>query len=165
MTIDGLLDLTSVLATELAESRASVRESTVEAIRSIETRLVAALAGERLRGLPNLGTRSAPFYAQRILDAHSTGARLPSDGREVLAIDSDGKLVAVHWRAGNGSVSARAVLDDEIVLEDLEPYVRIVGDILERFAELSEKRIERIERAGVLARRIIEVTEAFTLDK
>ena len=162
MSLDELLDDVTHHAASLSESRLDVRASAVSAIRAIEARLVEALAGERLRGLPNLGTRLDPFYAQRVLSKHSTGARLPPDGREVLAIHTDGRLIVVSWRVGR--VVNRPLVDDEIVLEDLEPYVRIVGDILERFVALSERRTARIDRAGDLARRLIEVAEEFSLD-
>lgn len=139
------------------------RETVVLAIRRIEARLVDALMGERLRGLPNLGSRDAPFYGQRIVPSRAAGAHLPPDGREVMAIGTDGKLVVV-W-AFRGKVESRGVLDQELVLEDLENYVKIVAELLERFIALSDRRRQRMKLAENLAHQLLAVVDGITIDK
>lgn len=129
----------------------------VQAIRTLEARLVDSLSGERLRGLPNLGTREASFYAARIVPSRAQAGRLPPDGREVLAIGTDGKLVVV-W-SFRGRVESRPVLDEELVLEDLESFVKIVSELLERFIALSDRRTEKLQRTGRLAKRLLEVVD------
>jgi len=156
------IDVARETSAELSAARAAARTVAVRAIRTIEGIFVSALGEERLRGLPNLGTRDAPFYAERVSSNRANASKLPLDGREVLAIGTDGALVVVRSRRGR--VESRAVLDDELVLEDLEPFTRLVADLLERFAELSGRRTERLERVSSLARRLLAVAEEFRID-
>lgn len=137
----------------LSEVRVNARAKVVAAIRSIERKLVEALAGERLRGTPRFTTRDAksPFWGVRIGTRRRSGQL---DGvREVLVLTDRGRLVAAKQRA-DGGVDHRLVYDDELIAEDLEPVMRSVREALERHVVASGKRAGELDRVATLADKI-----------
>lgn len=145
----------------LATRREDARRESVRVIRAIEAKTVEALNGERLRGLPNIGTRSDPFYAARVLPAGKVG-RMPKDSRSVLAVGVDGRLIVVA--SVRGSIEFGTVSDDELVSEDLAPYTRLVANLLERHALLSDRRIGQLTKAYDLALRLFAALEEIEID-
>lgn len=140
----------------------SARSAAVEAIRSLEQRLVEALGGESLRGLPNLAPRGPEFYAARVnaFSRHGSGGHLPKDGRSVLVLGRDGRLLVASWNVENfvrrgDFVEARPVRDDELIAEDAEAFSRLVTEVLEKHIALAERRTEALVRAEDLAQKII----------
>lgn len=142
-------------AVVLSSVRMEARDSAVKAIRSLEARLVEALSGERLRGLPNVGTRRNAYYAARVNTPPGVG--VPLDGREVLALDANGHLTVLRMQYG--AVLSRPVLDAELVLEDVKPVTRLIAEKLEQFVALSERRTAGIESIERFSKALIELIE------
>ncbi len=105
----------------LQEDRLTARSNAVIAIRLIEDRLVEALSGERLRGLPNLN-KSAPYFAARV---RSKPAQLLEDDRWTLVLDDSGMLMMA---AKDCSTAAK---DEDLLAEDLEKFTRVVKTALD----------------------------------
>jgi hypothetical protein len=145
----------------LAETRERVRDKALAAMRAVESSLVGALGGERLRGLPNVAQAgaSAPFYAARI-NAFSrragSGKDLPIDGREVLVLLPEGCIAVAHWCGDEGAVGTRAPRDEELLAEDLEAFVRVVQEVLERHVIKASERTARLERLERMAEKLKE---------
>jgi hypothetical protein len=149
--------------TVLGLRKVEVRHGALSAIRDLEQRVVDVLGENgRLRGMPNLGTRRYPHYAVRIVQTRER-APLPKDGREVLVIGACGRLEMAHQDFVKGFVSSRPVRDDELNVEDLSYFARIVAELLERHVALTNKRTRELERTARLAERIFQVIreEAF----
>jgi len=137
----------------LADEREKAREKSVRAMRAIEKRVRQALQGDRLRGIPNIGTRALPMYAHRVTSARNNAGKMPIGGREVLVVAADGSLNA-------GSLTPRGpvmrpVDDDELVFEDLEAYARVITDLLERHAALTAERADIASGTKTLAETIL----------
>lgn len=154
---EEIVEAAKLAAQDLSEARSEARTQAVAAIRALEAKLSDVLGTERLRGLPNLGTREVPFFAARVVPSRSNLGKLPPDGREVLALGPDGKLLVV-W-AFRGKIESRTVRDEELVIEDVEPIARLVSEVLERFVALCERRTEKIEEAGRLSAKLIALLD------
>lgn len=119
-----------------------------DAIDLIQRRLVEALGGEPLRGMPDLGDH---IYGMRVGHDVATGARLPRD-RAVLVLESRGLLVMamLYGRAGFVQKAPRGV----IRASDLDPYVRVVSLALAEHLRLVETRGEEFLRVSALSDKI-----------
>ena len=144
---------TSILCTRKQLSR----DMSIAAIRSIEFKIQDLLGDQRLRGLPNLGTRENPFYGIRLIPSKEQTV-LPVDGREVLIMDSFGNLSVAKWKL-TASVETRQVTDDELVMEDLPKLIHVLIDVLDRHTFLCDKRVDEITKIEHLARKLLELTK------
>lgn len=160
---EAVLGRVSEVNVRVACTRARVRQVSIQSIRMLEARIVAALNGERLRGMPNLMRNgSVPFHAMRVnsWSRNGSGGHLPKDGREVLVFASDGRLhvasVRVEGGCGSKCVQRRDVTDEELVSEDLESFARGVQESLEKHMALSDRRLVDLERMESLARRLVD---------
>lgn len=152
-----LLAQTRAANTVLALRRVEVRAGTIAAMRDLEARLMSALgANGRLRGMPNLGTRKFPHYAVRITTSAIERSTMPRTGREVLVLDMSGRIEVAHFDQTLGIVDSRPVRDEELVMEDLAFFARLVAELLERHVALTERRTRELEKSERLAKRIFE---------
>jgi len=118
-----------------AESRATVA--------MIEKRVMAALDGAKLIGLPNLGTSNDRFNGINV--RADTGSRKLKIGKPTLAIDRDGSLVMVCFGV------------DEIVVEAFDASragVRDLVDVAESYTEAFALHLRAANRA---ARHYVEI--------
>lgn len=157
MTLDEAIHRTAVVSTVLSEKRLKARVVSIRAIRELEERLVEAIAGEKIRGMPNLMPTGEPLYAMRINSwSRKWGASepLPRDGREVLVLTNVGQLRVARRDGQEPWSDLREVVDEELVIEDLELFTRAVQAALEKHMALVDKRVRSIARVEDLAKRV-----------
>lgn len=156
--LDGALIDTCKTLGRVRETQARARAGAIEALRRIEERLVVALEGGRLRGMPNLLPEAEqPFYAVRLRGRFDEV--LPLDGRAVLVLRDDGRLcmamreeqrtlrpetVTVHWEAHDGDLRA----------EDLEVVTERVHEALVSHLARISRTEARYRAAADLAQRL-----------
>lgn len=154
--IDNALARAARASRALSETRTKARDVSIRAIRDVERRVVEALAGEQLRGMPNLAERGAPLRAMRVnaWSRNGDSSMLPRDGREVLVFTAAGRLAVA--RLGEVGPQIRHVTDDELVLEDLSSFVGVVQEALERHIALVDRRVQSLKKAEALAKLLID---------
>ncbi len=136
----------------LRSTRQRAREEALLSLRTLEGAVKRALAGESLRGLPNLMNEAAPFYALR-LNGPSPATVLPPDGRWVPVLLRNGTLA--YAQRGR---EARwvAVADEDFQIEDFTAYVKALSSALDVNAQRTEKTAKNYEAVALLATRIRE---------
>jgi hypothetical protein len=145
-------------ARSLTERRDRARGDAVRAIRLLERRLVEALGGYKLKGLPNLAPESEhAFNAIRVRGKVSEA--LPMDGRAVLVLAEDGSIrMAMRYEDGGlcPKVFARdwPARDADFVAEDLEPIAARILNALENHNAHASKTAARYAEVAMLSRRI-----------
>lgn len=152
--METMLDRVSLLRS-LAEQAKVVRESTVSTLRALEQRLVEALNGEHLRGLVSLADSRPHFYAARVHGSarHGIDTFLPP-GEECLVLGKVGLLLWARYEKLFGEVHWRAVQDEELRREDLEPAVLAVAEALRRHLGRVEELTVRNARLADLSLRV-----------
>jgi hypothetical protein len=132
----------------LKDARGAADEKAREAILKIERRIEEALAGETLRGLPDLGDR---VYGLRVGVEGSMNARLPQ-ARAVLVVDARGRLVLASRHGGAAFVQhpPRSM----VVASILDSYIRTVGEALRLHMASALVRRDCFVRIEALASRI-----------
>lgn len=140
----------------LHTSRDRARDEVMRAWAKLEGVVVEALAGDAMRGLPNLGTDKKVLYGIRVKEP----ARMPfwlneSEGW-VLVILRTGRIAMARFRRGLG-VEWRQPEKDELRIEDFEAYVRTLSEVLMRNAERVEKTAKNYDATARLAKRIADV--------
>lgn len=114
-------------------------ETTVaKTIRNIMRDLQAALNGEQLVGLPNLGNRQVPFPAARVRG--DAGGRLiwpaaPWDEVTTLVLMPDGSIAVATCKTGKTGqmvprIETRAVEDNDLILKDVVDLWRTLCVVL-----------------------------------
>ena len=148
--------------------QAATRAASIAACRAMESALVAALesAGERLRGLPELGPRAALFRGLRIRGTSDRPLDIPVNaaGHPRLCVDDRGRLVmaCVVRRGQDFAIQWRAAEDADLLAEDAQDMAAVleeaVGDHLaaverqrERYAGL--RRVAEAVTAGLALRK------------
>lgn len=135
----------------MKNARSRADEEARKAIARVEQALCAALSGETLRGLPDLGDR---VFGLRIAVEGSAFARLPRN-RRVLILDAKGQLrAATLFPEG---VHAEAPEPSEVVASVLEPYLKTVQRGIELHLQSATKRTEVFERIASLASKLATV--------
>jgi hypothetical protein len=124
--------------------RRTGRASAVETIRLLEAAIVEALAGERLRNLPNLG-KSEAFFGVRVRG--TSFAPLPP-GRPCLIVDDSGMLMMATRGSPCNSVAAT---DEDLKAEDVEPYANLMEAVLTMHLVGTKRSTERYRRCGKVA--------------
>ncbi len=140
----------------LKDERSSARTEALNAIRLIEVCLVEALAGERLRALPNLtrgSARAKSYFAARVRGKHGEGLY---DDRFVLVLDDCGMLMMANV---SGS---RVAEDSDLLAEDLEKLTVLVKDALEGHVQACTKSAKSYAKCADLARRVGAALTDFT---
>lgn len=144
-----LLEETRQASSRLGEARTEARGAAVMAIRKLELTLVDALAGETLKGLPDLGGRT---YGARVRGKHD--GQLVG-GHVALVIRPDGTLGLMD----GGSVD-RNVEDGELMVEDVEDLAAKVEIVLRGHLVAAERGAVRYKRLQWLAVRLHDLLEA-----
>jgi len=154
----------------LSSVRTSAREEAVSAIRSLEARLVETLAGEPLRGMPNL-LPDAPkqFYALQIRGRSNRYLSLEGRAELVLLreamVNSAGEHVMLAWAVRDAGSPMRPfvsaivspVADEEFNAEDLARVIEVVqGALQAHLARIASTEVT-YARADDLARRLKKV--------
>jgi hypothetical protein len=144
-----LIQQCGVASADLERDIDQARIAAVQVIRGIEARLVGALAGTHLRGLPNLVSTALAirFYGARVR-AHADV--LLAD--EALVLSSSGDLQMAWCR--DRLLGTRPVRDDELRAEDLEAYVRTLLEVLPLHVRKAAKAGEKFTRIERLASRL-----------
>lgn len=137
----------------LRSSRQRARTEALLALRTLEGTVKRALAGESLRGLPNLMNEAAPFYAVR-LNGPGPSTVLPPDGRWVPVLLRNGTMAF----ASRGQHATRwvSVTDEDFLIEDFKAYVAALNLALKVNEERTEKTAKNYEAVALLATRIRE---------
>lgn len=157
--VDDAIDQAKQASERVSDERRKARESAVRAMRQLEARVLEALDGDKLIGLSKLMPPTARELLGERVNAwsrHGSGGYLPDDGREVLILARDGSLQVAKRHADGKAYVLRPVLDDELVAEDLESYVRVLQEALQQHALLASTRQERLMRIRTLADRLID---------
>jgi len=146
-----------------------------KAVRALEDRLVEALRGEPLRGLPNLTcsyteTRGIdagktipgtfePFQGLRVLSAEQNRDKpVRYDDPEVLVLGRLGRLLFVR-RTNRERLVFRAPVDEDLTADVLDGFRETVAQALEIHVERTEQREASLDQLADLARRLRETAE------
>lgn len=142
-----------------AQSRERARADAVRIIRQLEERLITALSGEVLRGLPNLCRDAAkPFFAIRARCGDASDP-LPWDGRAVLVLALDGHLRMAMRQEDKTLRPVTEVVswlaeDKDILAEDLACVTKRMNEALENHLTKAVKATERYTAVSDLAERL-----------
>jgi hypothetical protein len=145
-----------------SSDRDEARRASVTACRALESALTEALthAGERLRGLPDLGARGAMFRAVRVRGAPANPLDIPggSAGHPRLCVDDHGRLVMARLVRAGGALAVQweAAKDTELLAEDAQALSERLDAVIEDHLTAVDRARERY--AGL--RRIAEVVTA-----
>ncbi len=137
----------------VARLRSSREEAIVEVRATwmkLECAIVDALAGDALRGLPNLGTSADPFYAARL-----TGRGKLVPGYEQLVIMRTGRVAIANFH--DGRVRWRLPSYQDLRVEMFDVYLKTLAMVLRAHVEQAEKTSRTYEATARLARRIADV--------
>lgn len=132
----------------LKRARLAADAGAREAIFAVQKKLVEALAGETMRGLPDLGGR---IFGLRLDAEGSAYARLQS-GRPTPILEAKGHLVLASVHGKEGFV--QAVPTPMVTASLLEPYLRAVTRAIGLHLEGAGSRRRAFERMSDLAGRI-----------
>jgi hypothetical protein len=145
-----------------SSDRDEARRASVAACRALEAALVEALtqAGDRLRGLPDLGARGAMFRAARVRGAPANPLDIPggSAGHPRLCLDDHGRLVMARLVRASGALAVQweAAKDADLLAEDAQALSECLDAVIEDHLTAVDRARERY--AGL--RRIAEVVTA-----
>lgn len=139
----------------LHAARDRARTTGVAVVRSLEAGVVRALAGDVLRGLSNINRRGGVLHAARVGGSphHGIDTYLPDDGRMVLVVHKDGRLLRAA-ALPDGEVRAWAAEDGDLLAQDVEPVVRAYQAALERHLARAARTEASYARVEDLARRV-----------
>lgn len=168
------IEAAEALSNRLLDEKTETKAKAFATIRELEKRLAqTVIPGAPLRGLVNLATQYAPFYGARVRGLyHDKAFDLGNDPREILVIGPDGRLGMLKmWRQtpvvefgrpratqlGPVYMLHRYALDSDLQLEDLEAFTIALDHVLKRHVRLAGERLEKLQLAADLARRIDEV--------
>lgn len=147
------------------------RDEVVTAIRTLESRLHATLAGYPLRSLPNLATKATPLYGANVrAHAYNDAIAFPATNRdvgpEVLVLRPDGKL-ALAWAHRSALTSPedrlrfaftwRGAHDDDIQVEDLPRVLRVLPVVLSNHLAAVERTSASWDALRDLAHRVLDL--------
>ena len=140
-------------------ARDEARETVIAAIRRLEEKLVDALDGEHLRGLPNLGATRDRFYAIRVRSEGANATLSIGTGEAPLVLTKEGVLAFARWTFDaderRDCIVAPAAADQDFLLEDVEAVVRTVAWAIDAHVEQLGKTTEKLERIASLAADIL----------
>lgn len=148
----------------LTDDKARARQASVRACRAMEQALRQTLKGERLHGMPNLGTGAAPWLGSRIRGDYDNRLANPDSGRhgpEVLCLDSYGRLVFARLVRGGAPlhVEAREADDAELVAEDAEDLADVLAIAVRDHMSRGDTERERFADIQATSERLLAVLE------
>jgi len=161
MTTDFNDAMTAANAAAIEAS--TIRKETLpvakQACRAIETALKAALDGEPLRGLKNIGTNGVVLYAARIRADH-TDNKVPhpssaGSAGHFLVLNQDGELALVSWDSDDlVEISAE---DQDLRIDDVSGITNALRVVLPRHVKSAKATNKRYREVYALALKLIEV--------
>ncbi|HEX7095665.1 MAG TPA: hypothetical protein VF183_07265 [Acidimicrobiales bacterium] len=164
-SIDSLL-----ARVRLADSRPPRREA-IAAIRALERAVIDALAGQTLRGLPNLGTGSSPFLGANVRGAtYTQRVPFPGDaqieGNPVLVLRPDARL-AMAWTVRSATTGRfdfvhHGAEDDNLLVEDLTALVTLLPKVLTEHLVKAERTQAGWAATRTLAHRVLDLVSSST---
>ncbi len=144
-----VLSLVEEATSAMVEARLEADERARQAIEAVETKVVDALAGEALRGLPDLGDR---VFGLRVGVDGSAHAKLPR-GRPCMVFDAKGMLVVATLFDGGTAFVQRAP-KGTIRASLLVPYLHSVHTALGIHVRSATSRTQEFHRISDLSKRI-----------
>ena len=148
-----LLETVKNSSESLNSIRSMSRANAVASVRELETYVVDALCGERLKGLPNLMRGWKPFFAARLrgnIDNQLPLEKHETSGRPVIVIDDTGMLMLVR-RSRCGGVESEVAQDEDLIAEDVQEYISKMGSILHTHIAICRRGIEKYSLFNRLA--------------
>jgi hypothetical protein len=160
-----LLDAVGVKGEELRRRIASARSLALTAVLGVQNRVLSALAGQRIRGLPNLVpdlNRNPKFIAARVRGGYDEPlpalSRDNGPGREVLCISDEGVLIMAYRLynpiACKEFVSYRWIVEDDIRVEDVQDYARAMSRVLSTHVAECERLSVRFDEVATIAQKL-----------
>lgn len=156
--VEELLSITGEGSQLMGAGRESADVKARIVMRAVEARLVAALDGDTLHGLPNLIRDGASkMNALRVVAGARHGRRefLERDGKNVLVLGKHGKLLWVS--AVEDEISFTGPSDNELFGWMLAPFLKTVQVALEEHLARTAKRLDSYEDTVDLCKRLAEV--------
>lgn len=165
MTSPTLEDLIDEVA---AKATTPPHDAAVQAIRAIERRLVAALGGTTLRGLPNLGTSLTTLRGANVRTrTPEVRVSFPNDGQAegppALILGPNGQL-AIAWtvRSSTGvgvpfQFTYRGAEDSDLRAEDLPALLTLLPKVLTNHLTRSEQSQVSWRELNALAHRVLDL--------
>lgn len=145
-----LLEQTADASAALRETREKAIAKALAAIRQIESSLLEALAGEKLKGLWVLA--ASPAY--KVMGANLRAKQLDKMidiGKSALILSVEGKLEIC---SNEGALIKRPCDDSDLRAEDVESIARGVEQVLREHLQNMPKTIERFAQIERLAQRV-----------
>jgi len=154
-------------AHDASEEAARVRQDSLpaaqKACRALETALKAALNGEPLRGLKNVGTNGVALYAARVR-ATSPHQKIPhpsaaGSAGDFLVINQNGELALVCWDSDNSDDLIETLAQDsDLRIDDVTAMTKILRqEILPAHVKAAKATNKRYHQAYALALKVITV--------
>jgi hypothetical protein len=143
-------------------------ETIAKTIRGIVGELQAALNGDQLAGLPNLGNRQVPFPAARVRG--DAGGRLiwpaaPWDEVTTLVLLPDGSLAVAVCKTGKTGqmvprIETRAVEDNDLIFKDVIDLWRTLCIVLPKHIVKTNGGNTRLRELLTRALEVIDPADA-----
>ena len=132
--------------------RRRARTGAVGSIRELESALQTAIAGDTLRGMPNLNPfhGKPPVPGMRVVPAAGNPDAKVQPGRRALILSKDGTLQVMEAQS-SGSTVVRDAVDEDFYAQDLDAVLHTVSVALTRHIRYAERTVENYERLIGLA--------------
>jgi len=151
--LDALFERARNASEQVMTERDDARSTAIAAMRGLEERLQAAIAGDVLRGLKNLAKPAGKFSAAHVGGSGQWGIDERLEWRvPTLCVSQDGKLVVAQ--IDGSDVSVRDAADEDLRIEDVGPVTDAVHEALERHVAHSERTAASYARASELSARL-----------
>lgn len=152
----GLLNDAATTTTAMTLSRLDALTAAVHAIRSMESEIRKALAGEVLQGMPNLASSRTPFRAVRVRSKKlDESLRV---GKPTLCLTLSGELVLAQLEEG-GHVSEEPADSGTFTVDDVEAVAEAAINVLEGHVKAGGRAGAKYDELKQLAERIAAALE------
>ena len=160
-TLDQISEAASRLATARTEARVNALAAIELALRLVQR----ALGGDRLRGMPNLGSSGNPYRGLQVRAKHAD-RELPLPkwrggddwGDEVLVFGEWAGIAFVR-RNDAGDFNERPLGEDDLKAEDVEHVAETIVEACRRHLAASERSTAQYDDLSRLAGRIRQALE------
>jgi hypothetical protein len=158
----------SLLARVAASSSAPPHREAIDAIRTVEQRLLDALGGATLRGMPNLGTSRTTLRAVNVRTANpAQRVAFPGDGQvegpTALVLLPRGALAVAWFARSTTSTGAsfdllhRGADDGDLQAEDLPLLLQRLPAVLSHHLARAEQSQASWRELSALAHRVLDL--------
>lgn len=150
-----LLERTKEGGETLQKAQERARPACIAAVRKLESALVDALGGDKLKGLPLL---DADETGKKFFGARARGKTIEGQLKDapILIVSEDGSL---HMASAKDHMGYRLWTslpadDSELLVEDVEHVTKAVSEVLLRHLAVVAQRTARFERMAELAKKL-----------